>query len=197
MLNVPHCRQKSPDACLPACVRMVLAYRGRKHHEQELVQALGTVRGLGTNPESAITGLESMGYHALWFENATLERLLVVKVWSCGYREQNTSSPHSTNLPLRSAPDLRSPISDLRSPISDLRSPISDLRSPIPGLRSPISNLRSPISGLRSPASGLRPPPSAARKLLGKASRLCYTSSHQNDRCGGDSDANTGDFTTF
>ncbi|MGB4977869.1 MAG: hypothetical protein WBR35_14130, partial [Anaerolineae bacterium] len=78
---------------------MVLAYRGRKHDEQELVQALGTVRGLGTNPESAITGLESMGYHALWFENATLERLLVVKVWSCGYREQNTSSPHSTNLP--------------------------------------------------------------------------------------------------
>lgn len=55
---------------------MVLAYRGRKYSEQELVQALGTVRGLGTNPESAITGLESMGYHALWFENATLERLI-------------------------------------------------------------------------------------------------------------------------
>lgn len=55
---------------------MALAYRGRKHSEQELVQALGTVRGLGTNPESTITGLESMGYHALWFENATLERLI-------------------------------------------------------------------------------------------------------------------------
>jgi hypothetical protein len=41
-----------------------------------LVQTLGTIRGLGTNPESAITGLESMGYHALWFENATLERLI-------------------------------------------------------------------------------------------------------------------------
>ena len=40
------------------------------------MQALGTVRGLGTNPESAMTGLESMGYHALWFENATLERLI-------------------------------------------------------------------------------------------------------------------------
>lgn len=55
---------------------MVLAYRGRKHSEQELVRALGTVCGLGTNPESAIAGLESMGYHALWFENATLERLI-------------------------------------------------------------------------------------------------------------------------
>ena len=195
---------------------MVLAYRGRKHDEQELVQALGTVRGLGTNPESAITGLESMGYHALWFENATLERLLVVKVWSCGYREQNTSSPHSTNLPPTLRPrspisDLRSPVSGLRSPVSDLRSPVSGLRSPISGLRSPISglrspvsdlrspvsDLRSPVSGLRSPISGLRSLPSAARKSLGKASRLCYTSSHQNDRCGGDSDANTGDFTTF
>lgn len=75
MLGVPHYRQESPDACLPACVRMVLAYRGRKHSEQELMHALGTVRGLGTNPESAISGLESMGYRALWFENATLERL--------------------------------------------------------------------------------------------------------------------------
>lgn len=37
---------------------------------------LGTVRGLGTNPESAIAGLERMGYHALWFENATLEHLI-------------------------------------------------------------------------------------------------------------------------
>ena len=55
---------------------MVLAYRGRKHSEQELAKVLGTVRGLGTNPESAITGLESMGYHALWFENATRERLV-------------------------------------------------------------------------------------------------------------------------
>jgi ABC-type bacteriocin/lantibiotic exporter with double-glycine peptidase domain len=76
VLSVPHYRQKSPDACLPTCVRMVLAYRGRQHSEQELVRALGTVRGLGTNPESAIAGLESMGYRALWFENATLERLV-------------------------------------------------------------------------------------------------------------------------
>ncbi|MFZ2359881.1 MAG: C39 family peptidase [Anaerolineae bacterium] len=75
MLAVPHFRQSSPETCLPACVRMVLAYRGREHSEHELAEVLGTVRGLGTNPESAITGLERMGYHALWFENATRERL--------------------------------------------------------------------------------------------------------------------------
>lgn len=76
MLAVPHYRQGSPDTCLPACVRMVLAYWGRRHAEQELAKALGTVPGLGTNPENAITGLESMGYHALWFENATHHRLV-------------------------------------------------------------------------------------------------------------------------
>jgi ABC-type bacteriocin/lantibiotic exporter with double-glycine peptidase domain len=55
---------------------MVLAYQGRKHNERELTQIMGTVRGLGTNPESAMAGLERIGYRALWFENATLERLL-------------------------------------------------------------------------------------------------------------------------
>lgn len=54
---------------------MVLAYWGKEHSEPELAEALGTVRSLGTNPESAIMGLESLGYHALWFENATRERL--------------------------------------------------------------------------------------------------------------------------
>jgi hypothetical protein len=33
---------------------MVLAYQGRKHNERELTQIMGTVRGLGTNPESAM-----------------------------------------------------------------------------------------------------------------------------------------------
>lgn len=74
MLAVPHFRQSSPETCLPACVRMVLAYREKEHSEPELAEALGTVRGLGTNPEGAIKGLESLGYHALWFENAALPR---------------------------------------------------------------------------------------------------------------------------
>ncbi len=83
MLAVPHFRQSSPETCLPACVRMVLAYRGREHSEHELAEALGTVRGLGTNPESAITGLESMGYHALWFEThgrAGLHAVVLIEI---------------------------------------------------------------------------------------------------------------------
>jgi len=55
---------------------MVLAYRGLEYSEGELAWAFGTVSGLGTNPEGVIVGLEGMGYHALWFENATLERLV-------------------------------------------------------------------------------------------------------------------------
>lgn len=75
-LTVPHFRQQHPHTCLPACVRMVLAHWGQEHSEEELAQALGAVSVWGTRPESAVAGLERLGYHALWFENATLERLL-------------------------------------------------------------------------------------------------------------------------
>jgi ABC-type bacteriocin/lantibiotic exporter with double-glycine peptidase domain len=75
-LSVPHYRQSLPYTCLPACVRMVLAYRGREHTEQALAQAFGTVPFLGTLPENVISGIEQLGFHALWFENASLERLL-------------------------------------------------------------------------------------------------------------------------
>ncbi len=75
MLGIPHYKQSTPDTCLPACVRMVLAHLGKVHDEHELAQVMGTVRGLGTNPENAIVGLERIGYRALWFENATFERL--------------------------------------------------------------------------------------------------------------------------
>ncbi|MEM7127266.1 MAG: hypothetical protein AAF702_13120 [Chloroflexota bacterium] len=30
---------------------------------------------LGTLPENVVSGLEAMGYHAVWFENASAERL--------------------------------------------------------------------------------------------------------------------------
>jgi ABC-type bacteriocin/lantibiotic exporter with double-glycine peptidase domain len=55
---------------------MVLAYWGREHSEEELAQAFGTVPVWGTRPDRVVFGLEKLGYHALWFENATLERLL-------------------------------------------------------------------------------------------------------------------------
>ena len=69
-------RQEQPHTCLPACIRIVLAYWGCQHTEAELAQACGSVPVWGTLPEEAITGLEDLGYGALWFENASLERLL-------------------------------------------------------------------------------------------------------------------------
>ena len=75
---------------------MVLAYRGKEHSEPELAEALGTVWGLGTNPESAIKGLESLGYHALWFENATRERLadLLSQSWPVIVFVRASDLPH-------------------------------------------------------------------------------------------------------
>ena len=82
-LTVPHFQQQYPHTCLPACVRMVLVYWGQEHTEEELVRELGTVPIWGTQPDRAVAGLEGLGYHALWFENATLERLLdlLVQNW--------------------------------------------------------------------------------------------------------------------
>lgn len=74
-LAVPHFQQSTPYTCLPACVRMVLSFLGFEHTERELADAFGTVPLLGTPPENVVSALEEMGYHALWFENATAERL--------------------------------------------------------------------------------------------------------------------------
>jgi ABC-type bacteriocin/lantibiotic exporter with double-glycine peptidase domain len=41
-LSVPHCKQEQQASCTAACVRMVLAYYGRTHSEDELRQMLGT-----------------------------------------------------------------------------------------------------------------------------------------------------------
>ena len=74
-LAVPHYQQSTLYTCLPACVRMILAFCGQHHSEAELVQAFNTIPLLGTLPENVISGLQAMNYHAIWFENATLDRL--------------------------------------------------------------------------------------------------------------------------
>lgn len=75
-LPIPHFQQELPYTCLPACVRMVLAHHGEEYSEDELAQAFNPIPDFGTHPKNAVTGLEEMGYHALWFENASLERLI-------------------------------------------------------------------------------------------------------------------------
>ncbi len=71
-------KQEHPHTCLPACIRMVLAYWGRDYAESELAQVCGAIPVWGTLPSDAVEGLTSLGYHALWFEYATLERLLAL-----------------------------------------------------------------------------------------------------------------------
>lgn len=75
-LAVLHFAQSKPHTCLPACVRMILAYHGQAHSEAELAKAFNAIPFLGTQPGNVVSGLESLGYHALWFENGSIERLL-------------------------------------------------------------------------------------------------------------------------
>jgi len=59
-LNVPHHKQEQGYSCAPACARMVLAYYGRYHSEDELRQLLGTDAG-GT-PAGHLSRLTSLGF---------------------------------------------------------------------------------------------------------------------------------------
>jgi ABC-type bacteriocin/lantibiotic exporter with double-glycine peptidase domain len=59
-LNVPHFKQEQGGSCTAACVRMVLAYYGRTHSEDELRQLLGT-RPRGT-PARNVGHLASVGF---------------------------------------------------------------------------------------------------------------------------------------
>jgi ABC-type bacteriocin/lantibiotic exporter with double-glycine peptidase domain len=75
-MNLPLYHQEQPHTCLPACIRIVLAYKGKEHTEAELAEVCGSVPIWGTLSSEAVDGLEGLGYQALWFENADLERLL-------------------------------------------------------------------------------------------------------------------------
>lgn len=60
LLPVPHYEQSDYGYCLPACVRMVLAYQKRSVSEAELATILGT-QSFGT-PISHITQLQTHQY---------------------------------------------------------------------------------------------------------------------------------------
>jgi len=82
-LKVPHFRQEYPYTCLPACIRMVLAYRGKKHTERQIATICQTLPPFGTQPEMVEEGLAQLGYHCRWFEGATIEKLreLILNDW--------------------------------------------------------------------------------------------------------------------
>jgi len=55
---------------------MILAYYGQEWDEETLAQTFNTIPFLGTQPDNVVSGLEKLGFHALWFENATMQRIL-------------------------------------------------------------------------------------------------------------------------
>jgi hypothetical protein len=77
-LTVPHYEQEFGYSCLPACVRMVLAFHGQFHSEADLRQLLKTttqgaracnllaVRGLGLDVQAAATSYVSVKPRALF-----------------------------------------------------------------------------------------------------------------------------------
>lgn len=86
--SVPHFEQSRDGACLPACVRMVLAHWGQSHSEEELVKLLGT-KVYGT-PISHVKRLSRQGFlvevASLTEEqlrnHLTAEQPIIVRVWT-------------------------------------------------------------------------------------------------------------------
>ncbi len=70
-LPVPHFEQSRDGYCLPACVRMVLAYYGHSVAERELATILGTQSFGG--PISHVTQLQQWGYHVTYHPITIIE----------------------------------------------------------------------------------------------------------------------------
>lgn len=89
LLPVPHFEQSRDGACLPACVRMVLAYWGDARQEEEIAALLGT-RSFGT-PISSAARLSTWDYDVTVVDQISqsmLEKLLgdskpvIARVWT-------------------------------------------------------------------------------------------------------------------
>ena len=88
LLPVPHFEQSQHGYCLPACVRMVLAYQNRQMSEQTLAEILGT-QPFGT-PISNVNKLKAINCQVA-FRSFTIAELknyfqqglpVIVRVWT-------------------------------------------------------------------------------------------------------------------
>lgn len=70
-MNVPHIRQELDYSCLPACVRMILAYYDDQRQESELRRLLKT-RITGTSPANVMLRLPDIGYEAIVMDASRL-----------------------------------------------------------------------------------------------------------------------------
>ena len=76
-MHVSHHKQELPYSCLPACVRMVLAFYGLQRSESELRALLKTRPG-GTSPAHVMLRLPDLGvFLNAW---AATDRLMIVIV---------------------------------------------------------------------------------------------------------------------
>lgn len=100
LLSVPHFEQSRDGACLPACVRMVLAYWGEQRSENSLARQLGTKR-FGT-PISNASRLQKFGYQA-GVESLTRTELeayltqgqpVIVRVWTAMFDYWTVPTSH-------------------------------------------------------------------------------------------------------
>lgn len=100
LLPVPHFEQSRDGACLPACVRMILAFWGDPRPESQIAAQLGT-KPFGT-PISNVVRLSAWGYDAALvdlMQRPLLERYLedgkpiIARVWTAmlDYWQQVTS----------------------------------------------------------------------------------------------------------
>lgn len=88
-MNVPHYEQELDYSCLPACVRMVLAYYGQERTESELRTLLKTRPG-GTSPVQVMLRLPDIGFEAaiqmaskpVLQAHLEAERPVIVHVWT-------------------------------------------------------------------------------------------------------------------
>lgn len=71
-IKVPHYPQSNSGACLPACVRMVLAQLGHNFSEGKLAKVLASYE-FGT-PASHVTKLSKLGYNII-YDSFSFERL--------------------------------------------------------------------------------------------------------------------------
>ena len=68
-MNVPHIQQEREYSCLPACVRMVLAFYDEQRSEDELRRLLRT-RVTGTSPANLMLNLPDIGFDAAVFNGS-------------------------------------------------------------------------------------------------------------------------------
>lgn len=93
-MNVPHFRQELDYSCLPACVRMVLAYYGDQRQEPELRRLLKT-RVTGTSPANVMLRLPDIGYEAVVVEaSRSVLRTRIAAGEPCIAHVWTSSLPH-------------------------------------------------------------------------------------------------------